>query len=165
MSASSQTLGGLPTPDICAATSVFTNQLRHYIRAVPANSHDQIYCERLGALAVDNALGGYTDFMISQWLTEFVVVPLSLVGTGQKGYSWKGYVLETGRKYHRATGVAGRALSADRQGSTQSPACRLSFGIAGLTRKIAAGYSLISTRAGESRLRVFWRARPPCVLA
>src|SRR5579864_7390937 len=66
------------------AMEVFENQPRHYIRAVPANSHDQIYCERLGALAVDNALAGYTNFMVSQWLTEFVLVPLRLM-TGQKG--------------------------------------------------------------------------------
>jgi 6-phosphofructokinase 1 len=81
---------------------VFTNQPRHHIRAVPANAHDQIYCERLGALAVDNALGGYTDFMISQWLAEFVLVPLSLVGEGKKkipipGMFWKQVVSSTGQ--------------------------------------------------------------------
>ncbi len=65
--------------------SVFVNQPRHYIRAVPANAHDQIYCERLGALAVDNALAGYTGFMISQWLTEYVLIPTELVIHGQKG--------------------------------------------------------------------------------
>jgi len=37
---------------------VLTNQPRHNIRAIPANPQDQIYCERLGALAVDNALAG-----------------------------------------------------------------------------------------------------------
>jgi 6-phosphofructokinase 1 len=81
---------------------VFVNQPRHHIRAVPANAHDQIYCERLGALAVDNALAGYTDFMISQWLTEFVLVPLHLVQTGQKsipihGMFWKQVVSSTGQ--------------------------------------------------------------------
>jgi 6-phosphofructokinase 1 len=81
---------------------VFVNQPRHHIRAVPANAHDQIYCERLGALAVDNALAGYTDFMISQWLTEFVLVPLCLVETGQKsipvnGMFWKQVVSTTGQ--------------------------------------------------------------------
>ncbi len=45
---------------------VFDNEPRHYIRSVPANAHDQIYCERLGALAVDNALAGFTDCMISE---------------------------------------------------------------------------------------------------
>lgn len=81
---------------------VFVNQPRHHIRAVPANAHDQIYCERLGALAVDNALAGYSDFMISQWLTEFVLVPLRLVGEGKKcipinGMFWKQVVSSTGQ--------------------------------------------------------------------
>lgn len=85
-----------------APMKVFPNQPRHHIRAVPANSHDQIYCERLGALAVDNALGGYTDFMLSQWLTEFVLVPLSLVEEGKKsipvkGMFWKQVVSSTGQ--------------------------------------------------------------------
>lgn len=80
----------------------FVNQPRHYVRAVPANSHDQIYCERLGALAVDSALAGYTNFMISQWLTEFVLVPISLVIEGKKslpvhGMFWKQVVSSTGQ--------------------------------------------------------------------
>ncbi len=75
---------------------------RHSIRAVPANAHDQIYCRRLGALAVDNALAGYTSFMISQWLTEYVLVPLDLVCQGQKripvgGMFWKQVVACTGQ--------------------------------------------------------------------
>lgn len=83
---------------------VFVNQPRHNIRAVPANAYDQIYCERLGALAVDNALAGYTDFMISQWLTEYVLVPLELVTFGQKsippgGMFWKQVVSSTGQPY------------------------------------------------------------------
>lgn len=59
--------------------SVFVSQPRHLIRAVPANSVDQIYCQRLADLAVHNALAGFTGFMISQWLTEYVLVPLRLV--------------------------------------------------------------------------------------
>jgi 6-phosphofructokinase 1 len=78
----------------------FTLRPRYYIRAVPANPHDQIYCKRLGALAVDNALAGFTDFMISQWLTEYVLVPLDLVAGGQKrvppgGMFWKQVVEAT----------------------------------------------------------------------
>ena len=81
---------------------VFVNQPHHLIRAVPANAHDQIYCERLGALAVDNALAGYTDFMVSQWLTEYTLVPLRLVSEGQKsipikGIFWKQVVSSTGQ--------------------------------------------------------------------
>jgi 6-phosphofructokinase 1 len=90
---------------------VFVNQPRHNIRAVPANAYDQIYCERLGALAVDNALAGYTDFMISQWLTEYVLVPLELVTTGQKsippgGMFWKQVVSSTGQPYPASSKLA-----------------------------------------------------------
>ena len=79
---------------------VFLVQPRYLIRAVPANPHDQIYCERLGALAVDNALAGYTDFMISRWLTEFVLVPMHLAESGKKsipvnGMFWKQVVSST----------------------------------------------------------------------
>lgn len=81
---------------------VFDNQPRHNIRAIPANPQDQIYCERLGALAVDNALAGYTDFMISQWLTEYVLVPLVIVQDRHKrippaGIFWKQVVSSTGQ--------------------------------------------------------------------
>ncbi len=80
----------------------FVNQPRHHIRAVAANSFDQIYCERLGALAVDTALAGFTDCMVSQWLTEFVLVPLNLVMLGKKcipinGMFWKQVVSSTGQ--------------------------------------------------------------------
>jgi 6-phosphofructokinase 1 len=90
---------------------VFVNQPRHHIRAVPANAHDQIYCERLGALAVDNALGGYTGSMISQWLTEFVLVPISLVTLGKKsipikGMFWKQVVSNTGQPMSPAEHVS-----------------------------------------------------------
>jgi 6-phosphofructokinase 1 len=63
---------------------VFINQPKHNIRAVPANARDQIYCEQLGAMAVDSALAGYTDILVSQWMTEFVLVPLEMVTIGQK---------------------------------------------------------------------------------
>jgi hypothetical protein len=51
-------------------------------------------------LAVDNAVAGYTDFMISQWLTEYVVVPLSLVVLGRKripssGIFWQSVLAKT----------------------------------------------------------------------
>jgi 6-phosphofructokinase 1 len=97
---------------------VFVNQPRHNIRAVPANAHDQIYCERLGALAVDNALAGYTNFMISQWLTEFVLVPTQLVMLGKKsipvkGMFWKQVVSSTGQPLSPSelinTRIVGRA--------------------------------------------------------
>lgn len=99
-------LTGLIESRVCDAhgqqMKAFVNQPRHFIRAASANAHDQIYCERLGALAVDNALAGYTDFMISQWLAEFVLVPLELVEAGKKcipinGMFWKQVVSTTGQ--------------------------------------------------------------------
>ncbi|HWS89872.1 MAG TPA: 6-phosphofructokinase [Pyrinomonadaceae bacterium] len=63
---------------------VFTNEPRHLIRAIPPSSSDIIFAHRLGSLAVDCGMAGYTDFMISQWLTEYVMVPLRLVTLGRK---------------------------------------------------------------------------------
>jgi 6-phosphofructokinase 1 len=82
--------------------TTFHIEPRYYVRAYPANAHDQIYCKRLGALAADNALAGFTDFMISQWLTEYVLVPLELVAGGLKrvptgGIFWKQVVASTGQ--------------------------------------------------------------------
>ena len=63
---------------------VFTNEPRHLIRAIPPSSSDIVFGHRLGSLAVDCAMAGYTDFLISQWLTEYVMVPLRLVTLGRK---------------------------------------------------------------------------------
>jgi 6-phosphofructokinase 1 len=81
---------------------VITNEPRHLIRSIPPSVTDVIFGERLGALAVDNAMAGYTDFMVSQWLTEFVLVPLPLVVLGRKrvptnGIFWKSVLSKTGQ--------------------------------------------------------------------
>ena len=81
---------------------VITNEPRHLIRSIPPSVNDVIFGERLGTLAVDNAMAGYTDFMVSQWLTEFVLVPLQLVVLGRKkvskdGIFWKSVVSKTGQ--------------------------------------------------------------------
>lgn len=83
---------------------VFTNEPRHLLRATPPRSIDIITAQRLGILAVDNALAGYTDFMISQWLTEYVLVPLKLVLLGRKripkgGIFWKSVIAKTGQPF------------------------------------------------------------------
>jgi len=57
----------------------FINRPRHYIRAVAPNVHDRIYCERLGSVAVDAGLAGFTDVMVSKRLDQYVIVPLPLV--------------------------------------------------------------------------------------
>jgi 6-phosphofructokinase 1 len=79
---------------------VITNEPRHLIRSIPPSVTDVIFGERLGALAVDNAMAGYSDFMVSQWLTEFVLVPLPLVVLGRKrvptnGIFWKSVLSKT----------------------------------------------------------------------
>lgn len=81
---------------------VFTNEPRHVLRAIPPSCLDIINGQRLGTLAVDNALAGYTDFMISQWLTEYVLIPLKLVVLGRKripkdGIFWKSVLAKTGQ--------------------------------------------------------------------
>ena len=81
---------------------VVTSEPRHLIRSVPPSSSDIIFGERLGTLAVDCAMAGYSDFMISQWLTEYVMVPLKLVVMGRKrvpteGIFWKSVIAKTGQ--------------------------------------------------------------------
>jgi len=81
---------------------VFTNEPRHLLRAIPPSCSDIIIGHRLGTLAVDNAMAGYTDLMISQWLTEYVLVPLELVVLGRKripqeGIFWKSVLAKTGQ--------------------------------------------------------------------
>jgi len=68
---------------------VFGNQPQHVIRSVVPNSHDQVYCRRLADMVVDSCLGGYTKFMISSWLTEYVLVPLIFPAKG--GLTKEGY--------------------------------------------------------------------------
>lgn len=80
----------------------FSNEPRHLLRAIPPSCTDIIIGNRLGTLAVDNAIAGYTDFMISQWLTEYVLIPLQLVVLGRKripktGIFWKSTISKTGQ--------------------------------------------------------------------
>ncbi|MFA5262259.1 MAG: 6-phosphofructokinase [Opitutaceae bacterium] len=60
------------------------NEPRYLVRALEPSTSDIITGQRLGLLAVDAAMAGFTDCMISQWLTEFAVVPLDLVVLGRK---------------------------------------------------------------------------------
>jgi 6-phosphofructokinase 1 len=79
---------------------VLSNEPRQLLRSVRPGTDDVVMGQRLGTLAVDNAMAGYTDFMISQWLTEFVLVPLDLVVLGRKrirttGMFWKSVLAKT----------------------------------------------------------------------
>jgi 6-phosphofructokinase 1 len=93
---------GLPDPADWSKVRVFTNEPRHLLRSTPPSTADIITAQRLGILAVDNALAGYTDCMVSQWLTEYVLVPLELVVLGRKripqtGIFWKQVLAKTGQ--------------------------------------------------------------------
>jgi 6-phosphofructokinase 1 len=81
---------------------VFTNEPRHLLRSLEPSAADVIFGQRLGCLAVDNAMAGYDDFMVSQWMTEFVLVPLALVVLGRKrvppdGIFWRSVLASTGQ--------------------------------------------------------------------
>ena len=81
---------------------IFSNEPRHILRATHPSFSDIIFGQRLGGLAVDNAMAGYSDFMVSQWLTEYVLVPLRLVALGRKrikkdGIFWKSVLAKTGQ--------------------------------------------------------------------
>lgn len=81
---------------------VVTNEPRHVLRAIAPTCSDIIMGHRLGTLAVDGTMAGFTDFMVSQWLTEFVYVPLKLVVLGRKripkeGMFWKSVLAKTGQ--------------------------------------------------------------------
>ncbi len=87
-----------------ARLRVCTNEPRHLLRTTAPSCTDIIFGNRLGTLAVDNAMAGYTDFMISQWLTEYVLVPLELVVLGRKripvdGMFWKSVRAKTGQPF------------------------------------------------------------------
>jgi 6-phosphofructokinase 1 len=81
---------------------VITSEPKYLIRDVSPSPIDIIFGNRLAILAVDNMMAGYTDFMISQWLTEFCMIPLSLVVVGTKkvpkdGIFWKSVIAKTGQ--------------------------------------------------------------------
>jgi 6-phosphofructokinase len=83
---------------------VVCSEPRHLVRSLEPSTSDIITGQRLGLLAVDAAMAGYTDCMISQWLTEFALVPLELVVLGRKrippqGMFWKSVVSKTGQKH------------------------------------------------------------------
>jgi 6-phosphofructokinase len=76
------------------------NEPRYLVRALEPSTSDIITGQRLGLLAVDAAMAGYTDCMISQWLTEFAIVPLDLVVLGRKripptGMFWNSVTAKT----------------------------------------------------------------------
>jgi 6-phosphofructokinase 1 len=125
---------------------VFTNEPRHLLRSLEPSAADIIFGQRLGCLAVDNAMAGYNDFMVSQWMTEFVLVPLALVVLGRKrvppdGIFWRSVLASTGQPFD--LNEAGREAPPD---NPRSAAARRKRGGKGenvqLTSKKAAGAPL-----------------------
>jgi 6-phosphofructokinase 1 len=81
---------------------VFVNEPRHLVRSTTPSAMEVAYANRLGTLAVDAAMAGFSDVMVSQWLTEFVLVPLDLVVLGCKrvrldGMFWQSVEASTGQ--------------------------------------------------------------------
>lgn len=81
---------------------VVLSQPGYLIRAVPPSAADIVYAERLGALAVDNALAGYTGCMVAQRQSDYVLVPLPLVMKVKRRVPkddaiWKEVVASTGQ--------------------------------------------------------------------
>lgn len=81
---------------------LFLSEPRHLIHGVAPSSSDVVFAERLGRLVVDGAMAGYTDFMISEWSGEYVLVPLDLVVIGRKrippnGTFWRSVLASTGQ--------------------------------------------------------------------
>lgn len=92
----------LGKPGLFRQVRIFSNEPRHILRATHPSFSDIIFGQRLGGLAVDNAMAGYSDFMVSQWLTEYVLVPIRLVALGRKrikkdGIFWKSVLAKTGQ--------------------------------------------------------------------
>jgi len=89
-----------PMPGV--ASRVFVNQPRHFIRAVPPNCRDQLYCRQLADCVVDCTLAGYTGFSISRWLDAYVMVPFARTVRRKKhlpldGIVWKQVMNLTGQ--------------------------------------------------------------------
>lgn len=101
----------LPSDDYWKKFRVLTNEPKHIVRSMAPSVTDVAFGVRLGTMAVDMAMAGYSDCMVSQWLTEYVVVPLKLVVLGRKqvplnGIFWRTVVSKTGQsKYRTLTDV------------------------------------------------------------
>ncbi|MFC1556573.1 ATP-dependent 6-phosphofructokinase [candidate division KSB1 bacterium] len=56
----------------------------YFIRSIPANGDDSIFCNTLGRHAVHAGMAGKTDMLIGFWHNVFVHVPLTLAISGRK---------------------------------------------------------------------------------
>ncbi len=56
----------------------------YYIRSVPANGSDSIFCDNLGRRAVHAAMAGKTDIVIGLWHNAFTHVPIPIAVANRK---------------------------------------------------------------------------------
>jgi 6-phosphofructokinase 1 len=75
----------------------------YYIRSVPADTGDALYCDQLARYAVDAAMAGKTDLLIGDWYGCFVHVPLAISERKRinpDGDLWKAVLHATGQPAH-----------------------------------------------------------------
>jgi 6-phosphofructokinase len=76
----------------CSHVSNYTMRPRvvkdshHLLLPMDPTTDDILLGNRLGYLAVDSAIAGYSDVMVSEWLQNYVLVPLRNVVLGRKRY-------------------------------------------------------------------------------
>lgn len=76
----------------------------YYIRSVPANGSDGIFCDNLGRKAVHAAMTGRTDMVVGLWHNAFTHVPIPLATAKRKKINpdrglWLAVLEATGQPY------------------------------------------------------------------
>ncbi len=76
----------------------------YYIRSVPANANDSIFCDQLARNAVHAGMAGKTDMVIGLWHGLFTHVPLTLATSSRKKVSpeselWRNVIEATGQPF------------------------------------------------------------------
>ncbi len=76
----------------------------YYIRSVPANANDSIFCDQLARNAVHAGMAGKTDMVIGLWHGLFTHVPLPLATSSRKKISaeselWRNVIEATGQPF------------------------------------------------------------------
>ncbi len=61
----------------------------YYIRSVPANSEDALYCDQLARCAVHAAMAGKTDMLVGLWYNVLTHVPIELAMRSSKRITLK----------------------------------------------------------------------------
>jgi 6-phosphofructokinase 1 len=64
----------------------------YFIRSVPANTSDSLYCDSLARHAVHAAMAGKTDVLVGYWHNVFIHVPIPAVVKRHKSLDPQGGV-------------------------------------------------------------------------